>query len=339
MNCGTSVERKGCKVPGAEPLLPPVTKRADYELLRISASVWPVAMQVICQRHGLASDKLVRFGDGTDPANGSNVVFTVGEQRIIKLFPPYERRLFEADLSVAEHVYKKLSITTPEIYAHGMLDGWPYLVMSRVEGVYLSEIWDAMEHENKLRIVTELAEVVTHLHALPTANLPLLEADWPGIVATRVKNCVQRHREQGVPDYWLQQIPDYLIYASPLYPPNFTPAIVSGDIHQYHLLAHQQQHGQWRLTGLFNFDDAMIGFHEYDLAAAGIFMMVGNPTLLRAFLLAYGYAETAINEQLSHRLMAYTLLHRYRPFNWIREDFAKHPCTTLEELARVIFTL
>ena len=75
------------------------------------------------------------------------------------------------------------------------------------------------------------------------------------------------------------------------------------------------------------------------LAAAGLFMMADNPTLLRAFLLAYGYAETDINEQLSHRLMAYTLLHRYRPFNLVREDFARQRYNTLEELARIIYAL
>ncbi len=68
-------------------------------------------------------------------------------------------------------------------------------------------------------------------------------------------------------------------------------------------------------------------------------MMAGKPALLRAFLLAYGHAEAEINERLSHRLMAYTLLHRYRPFNWIREDFANDGCRTLEEVAKVIYAV
>ena len=131
---------------------------------------------------------------------------------------------------------------------------------------------------------------------------------------------MQRHREQVVPDYWLEQISGYLAYAAPLYPPDFSPAIVSGDIHQYHLLV-TQENGRWRLTGLFDFDDALVGFQEYDLAAAGLFMMAGNPALLRAFLLAY------------------TLLHRYRPFNWVREDFAKGECRTLGEVARIIYAV
>ena len=105
----------------------------------------------------------------------------------------------------------------------------------------------------------------------------------------------------------------------------------------YLLVNHER--GQWQLCGLFDFDDARIGFLEYDLASAGLFMMWGRPTLLRTFLLAYGYTEAQINEPLSHRLMAYTLLHRYRPLNWVREAFVKQPCSTLEELARAIYAL
>jgi hygromycin-B 7''-O-kinase len=325
-------------VPQSEPLLPFVNNLADYMSLFAKGSVWVQAMQVICQRHGLPTDRLVRFGDGTDPADGSSVVFAVGDQLVIKMFPPFRKNLFDADLSVAERVFGKLSVTTPEIHAHGMLDGWPYLLMSRVPGVYLSAIWDTLDDETQLRIVIELAEIVAQLHAIPTDNLPLLENNWPQVIATRIITCVERHREQGVPDYWLQQIPDYLAHAAPLYPPDFTPAIVSGDIHQYHLLV-EQSGARWRLTGLFDFDDALIGFQEYDLAAAGLFMMAGKPALLRAFLSAYGYAEAEIDERLSHRFMAYTLLHRYRPFNWVREDFANDGCRTLEEVARVIYAL
>ena len=322
----------------SEPLLPPVSNLTEYMLLFARGSVWGQAMWAICQRHGLPMDRLLRFGDGTDLAFGSNVVFAVGDQLVIKLFPPFRKNLFDADLSVAEHVFGKLRVTTPEIYGHGELDGWPYLVMSRVHGVYLSEIWDTLDDESQLRMVIELAEVVAQLHVVSTDGLPLLENDWPRIVTTRIKTCVERHREQEVSDYWLEQIPDYLAYAAPLYPADFSPAIISGDIHQYHLIV-TQDNGRWRLTGLFDFDDALIGFQEYDLAAAGLFMMAGKPALLRAFLLAYGYTEAEVDERLSYRFMAYTLLHRYRPFNWVREDYAKGGSRTLEEVARVIYAV
>ena len=141
----------------SEPLLPPVSNLTDYILLFARGSVWVQAMQVICQRHGLPTGRLVRFGDGTDPADGSGVVFAVGDDLVIKLFPPFRKNLFDADLTVAEHVFGKLRVTTPEIYTHGMLDGWPYIVMSRVPGMYLSSIWDTLDDESQLRIVIELA--------------------------------------------------------------------------------------------------------------------------------------------------------------------------------------
>ncbi len=321
-----------------EPLLPLVTSKTDYEALRPDANLWLQVMQVICQRHGLPTERLVRFGDGTDTAFGSNIVFAVDEQHVIKLYPPYWRRLFEADLSVAEHVSGKLSIMTPEIDAYDALDGWPYLVMRRLQGISLAALWNTLGETEQLRLVAELAEVLAQLHALPTHDLPLLEADWPEFVMTRLHGCVRRHQEQGVSEPWLQQLPEYLAFAAPFYPSHFIPAMVSGDIHDYHLLV-KQERDRWRLCGLFDFDDARIGFHEYDLASAGLFMMSGRPQLLRLFLLTYGYAETAIDERLSHRLMVYTLLHRYRPLNWVCEAFAKHPCSTFEELAQVIYAL
>jgi hygromycin-B 7''-O-kinase len=319
-----------------EPLLPLVTSNTAYRAMQPNADLWPLVMRVICQRHKLPTERLVRFGDGTDPAFGSNVVFAVDEHHVIKLYPPHEGRSFEADLTVAKHVYRKLSITTPEIFGSGELDGWPYLVMSRLQGISLAAIWNTLEEANQVHLVAELAEVLAQLHGLPTNVLPLLEANWPEWIATRVNGCVQWHREQGVPEPWLQQLPEYLASASPFYPSHFTPAIVCGDIHGYHLLV-KQENERWRLCGLFDFDDARIGFHEYDLASAALFIMSGCPALLRLFLLTYGYADPDINEQLSHRLMAYTLLHRYRPLKWVCEEFAKHPCSTFEELAQVIY--
>jgi hygromycin-B 7''-O-kinase len=317
-------------------LLPPVITDADYALLRTRGDVWFQVMHIICQRHGLAHEDLRRFGDGTDPADGSCVAFAAGKHHVIKLFPPYQKRLYEAELVVAGHVFGKLSIATPEIYAHGTVDEWPYLVMSRLQGSYLSGIWDRLDQVDQVHLVIELAGVLVQLHGLPTNDLPYLDTNWKEFVEARVEGCVQRHREHGVPEYWLQQMPDFLAHASPLYPFDFPSAIISGDIHQYHLLA-RLEHGQWRLSGLFDFDDALLGFCEYDLAAAGLFLMAGRSTLLRPFLLTYGYAVSDLNERLSHRLLAYTLLHRYRPFNWVREEFVKHSCSTLEELAEVIY--
>ena len=314
-------------------LLPILPDRAAYEHLQTDAQTWLPAVQAICQRHGLPIDALVRLSEGT------NVVFALGTQQIIKLYPPHWHRLWVAERLVAEHIFGKLSVATPEIVAAGDLEGWPYLVMQRLAGRYLSEVWGAMAAPNQLQLVADLGALLAQLHALPTRGLEMLEADWPAVIADRVRGCVQRHREQGMAEVWLQQLPAYLARAQPLYPASFPPVIVSGDIHQYHLLVAEAQ-GQWRLAGLFDFDDARVGFHEYDLAATGLFLMAGRSQLLRTFLRAYGYADADLDEALSHRLLSYTLLHRYRPFNWVREEVVgDRACTTLAQLATTIYPL
>jgi hygromycin-B 7''-O-kinase len=316
-----------------EPLLPRVAERRDYVSLQQETALWLPVMRLICQRHNLSADTLVRLGDGT------NVVFTAGEDHVIKLYPPYWQRLMQADRRVAEFVYGKLGVATPEIQGYGELEDWPYLVMSRLKGTYLSDVWDTMEYQNQLAIVIELGELLARLHDLPIDGFIGFENDWPTFIQQRVSDCQQHHRTKGVSENWLQQIPEYLAKASPLYPPGYVPVLLSGDLHQYHLLVNEV-HGRWGLCGFFDFDDARIGFYEYDLASAGLFMMLGRPQLLRAFLKAYGYAERELDERITARLMAYTLLYRYRDLKWILEELVtERACKTFEELAEVIYGL
>ncbi|CAA9273293.1 MAG: hypothetical protein AVDCRST_MAG26-2932 [uncultured Chloroflexia bacterium] len=320
-------------MPPHDQLLPSIAGLDEYEALRPSTAVWLPAARAICDRHNLSSALLERLPGGT------NVVFAAGPDHVVKLYPPAWARLWETERAVTAHVQGKLDIPTPKLLAHGLLEGWPYLVISRLHGRYLVEVWPGLDRLDQIRIVSDLGRTVFTLHSLPTAGLESLDRDWDGLVQQRLRTVVERHREQGVAEHWLRQIPAFLERARPLYPPDFRPTIISGDIHDHHLLA-AEEHGLWRVSGLFDFDDARIGFHEYDLAAAGLFMMHGRRDLLRAFLLAYGYVDTALDEALSMRLLAWTLLHRYRPFNWWREELVgnKHS-TTLDELAAAIYPL
>lgn len=314
-------------------LLPLVTNRADYLSFQQDVATWLPAIEAICRSHNLPGERAVRLGDGT------NVVFAVGEEFIIKLYPPYWQREFRADRAAAAFIKDKLPIATPSIYAHGELEGWPYIVMSRLRGTYLANVWQTMEDENRQSIAVSLGKTLSSQHALPLDKLSGLERDWSTFIEGRMQNCQAHHREKGVSNHWLEQIPGYLAYAAPLYPQDYTPRLLNTDLHEYHLLVERGQDG-WKLCGLFDFDDARIGFHEYDFASPGLFMMRGRPDLLRAFLQAYGYTSAELDERLTHRLMAFTLLHRYRDLNWILEDLVGDPAIkTLEELARAIYGL
>lgn len=314
-------------------LLPIVTRRDDYIPFQRDIATWLPAVRAISYKHKLPVGQAVRLG------NGTNIIFAVSDEYIIKLYPPYWQREFRADHTVAEFIYDKLPIATPFIYAYDELEGWPYMVMSRLRGTYLTDIWQTMERENQRSIIVNLARVLAGLHALPLNGFTGLEHDWLLFIENRMQNCQLHHRAKGVGERWLEQIPDYLAYASPLYPPDYTPQLLSTDIHEYHLLVEPGQDG-WQLCGLFDFDDARIGFREYDFSSVGLFMMRGRPDLLRLFLQAYGYTGEQLDKRLTQRLMAYTLLHRYRDLNWILEELVANPAIdTLEVLAEAIYGL
>lgn len=77
-----------------------------------------------------------------------------------------------------------------------------------------------------------------------------------------------------------------------------------------HVLAVQGAAG-WSLSGVINFEPAMIGAAEYEFGAVGLFLTCGSGPALRTLLRAYGYRDSELRESLQRRFLAYTLLHRY----------------------------
>jgi hygromycin-B 7''-O-kinase len=270
---------------------------------------------------------------------GTNVVFASADL-VLKLYAPHWAHLAAAERAVLERFAGRLPVQTPTVHAHGSLEGWPYLIMSRLRGQELHGVWPRLDQHDRTRLVRDLGELVAAVHRVPGAGLPALDADWPTYVAARLRACVARHQDQGLSPAWLEQIPAFLDAASPLYPPEYTPVIVTGDVHDYHLIVeHSAADHRWQLCGLFDFDDARLGVRDVDLAATGLFLVSGQSALLRTFLLAYGYSAAELNAGLSRRFLAYTLLHPYRPLEWVLRTLVVGSPSTLADLASTIYRL
>ena len=308
-------------------LLPHIDTPGAYRALQPDSSTWLPAVDLLAERHGLGAAQFVRLSEGT------NVVFA-SDDLVLKLFPPHWAHLAAAERAVLGRLAGRLPVKTPNVLAHGSLERWSYLIMNRLRGKELHAVWPNLEQAEQTRLAGDLGELVAAVHNVPTADLPELDADWPTYVSSRLQACISRHREQGLAAGWLDQIPALLAAANPLYPPDYVPVIITGDIHDYHLMVEQRPAGtRWRLCGLFDFDDARLGFREFDLAAAGLFLMAGQAVLLRTFLLAYGYSDAELNSTLSRRLLAYTLLHPYRQMNWVLRTLVQGNPSTVDELA------
>lgn len=290
---------------------------------RVVLSAVHPPLEVIAAHVGVPTDALRRLPEGT------NVVFLAGDA-IVKVYPPRWAGLARAELAVLGVVAGRLPVETPRVLGSGVIDEWPYVLMTRLRGRPLHDVRPELDDAQWQRVVADVGELLAAIHTLPRSDLAdAMEADWPRLVRERGAGCVARHREQGAPAHLIEQMPAFLDGAAPLYPAHFQPVIVTGDLHDYHLLVDGHH-----LVGLFDFDDARLGYAEYDLAATGLFLAAGKPHLLRTLVEAYGQR---LDRGLPVRLMAYTLLHRYRSLRWVLDEFVGRTPDTLDELAQAIY--
>ncbi|HYW08739.1 MAG TPA: aminoglycoside 3'-phosphotransferase/choline kinase family protein [Longimicrobium sp.] len=305
------------------PLLPPVRTREEYLRSPRDEATYRAAIQAICRRHGLRTDRLAKY------AGGSTIVFAVGERHVVKLFEPIFAEAAAIERAVLRHVHGKLGIPTPCVVAAGVLEGWSYVVMGQLAGVSLRDAWGELSWADRARVCERLGGAVARLHALPTAPVGLPDLDWPEFLRRQAGSCVERQRAHGLAEHWLGQIPGYLASVEL---PQGPPVLLHTEVMRDHALVQRNGDG-WDLSGLFDFEPAMLGAPEYEFGSVGIFLSGGEPTLFRAFLRAYGYAEAELTPELQRRTLACTLLHRYSNLKWYLETVPPKAATTLEALA------
>jgi hygromycin-B 7''-O-kinase len=96
--------------------------------------------------------------------------------------------------------------------------------------------------------------------------------------------------------------------------------------------------GVWHIDGLIDFGDAMLGLPEYDLLGPGAFLIQGDKSLLKDFLLSYGYTPNKLTPALSHQLMALMLLHQYSNLHiQVRIKNWQNKVKTLKDLENLVW--
>jgi hygromycin-B 7''-O-kinase len=313
-------------------IFPKVNTDQEYENLKLNSELFTKAALEIIARHHLPNEPLSLF-------EGTNIVFAYGSKHVIKIFPPFHQNQFTSDLLVMNHLHKKLSISTPSIKFHGTIDGWPYIIMSRLEGTLLEGLWETLDHDNKKIIIRELGALIQEVHTLPTQGLEAIDCHWQQFISKQITACVSQHKITKLSDTLLQQIPKYLESAEEHLPKIKNPVILTGEYTPMNFLV-KQISGIWHIAGLIDFGDAMLGLPEYDLLGPGAFLIQGDKILLREFLTAYGYSQEELTPTLSNQLTLLMLLHRYSNLNiQIRIDNWMNKVTSIKELEDLVWGL
>lgn len=321
--------------PGAPPddrsLFPSFDGPAGFDRIRADLEAFRPAVLAVCQRHGLATSGLSAF------AHGTNVVVSNDAGQIIKLFPPFLRHQFEAERLSLARFHGEVPATTPELLQEAELDGWPYLVMSRLPGRPLEEVWPALGDAERVEALARIGEIMRAAHALPTEGLESIDLGWDAFVERQIAGCEGRHRRMGLPGHLVSQLPSYLESARPLLPRSVVPVLLTGEYTPENLLATRTGE-RWSVTGIIDFADACLGPREYDLLGPCLFLAAGSADLQRAFLCSYGYPTTDLTPALSRKLMALSLLHRYSNLRFqLRMDGWESQVSSLTELEQRIW--
>jgi hygromycin-B 7''-O-kinase len=278
----------------------------DFETFRIwraDPSRWlPVALD-IAHSHGLKPAPPHVFTTGT------NLVIGLGDELILKIFPPMHRGQYISERSSLVQLRGRLSLPIPEILFEGERDGWPYLVITRLPGIVGSDVWPMLPEDQKERVLTQIGATIAEVQRAPLGELSRIEPGWRDFMAGQIDGCRARHTRLGLPQKFLDGFDDILRDAETLIPWNAPPVILIGEyIPENFLLS--RQGNKWGLSGLFDFGDVMTGFGEYDLLGPSAFMTSGMTRRVRSLFDGFGYAAADITPAVKRRLMALMLLHR-----------------------------
>ena len=312
-------------------LLPSIETREDYEPVYRDANVWLPAMRTICERHSLDKTLLELAPPGT------HVVFRVGLHLYIKLFAPPWSGDFIPERLVLRKLSGRTDLPIPRLVTEGEIEGWPYIIVTAVDGIPLHEAWNSMGGSDREHIAARCGELINALHSTQTAGLEAIAIDWPTFVESQIQNCKDQLIRTSTDRHWIQSVVEFTNALPPLFEPGFRPVLLSADVTDEHILV-AEHGGRWELTGFIDFGDAMLGHPYYDFVAPGALITRSSTCLQRAMLLAYGYSSNQLNTTLADQLMAYTLIHRFFNISELLEQFGAQPPTDFAGLKKELWS-
>jgi hygromycin-B 7''-O-kinase len=311
--------------------LPSLKTIEAYHAWRADASQCLPAALDIARSHGLP------HGDPHLFPTGTNLVVALDDKLVLKVFPPQLRHQFVSERSSLSQLRGRITVPIPEIVLDGERDRWPYLVITRLNGIIGTQAWPTLPEDQKERILGQIGETIAQVQRVPPGELSAIEPRWDEFIPRQIAGCHARHKRLGLPRKFLDGLDDLLRDAATIIPVNAPPVVLVGEyIPENFLLSSEGRN--WRLSGLFDFGDVMTGWGEYDLLGPSAFMTAGMPRRVDRLFRGFGYSPADIDSTLKRRLMALMLLHRASdPVRHICIEDWQHKAADLFELQELLW--
>ena len=299
-------------------MLPPVEQ---FTALQREDAPWRAAVMAIAAQHGLRET-------WTRAIAGSAVVY-LGARHVLKLLPPTWVREAEVERAALQACTGTLPVAIPRLVASGELEGWPYLVLTRLPGNELRPIWAGLSDVHRLELVREAAALLAALHQVPVPDTHPFPDAW-SFLERPPAEVVAKHERDGTDRAWTLAIGAAIRDAEPPHRETESTVLVHGDVQPDHLLVDDDGH----LCGLFDYGDVMTGPRSYDLAATACLMAVHPRGGAATFYAAYG---AALDASLRGHLTVALLKQRYCALPFVLRTMPKgRRPSTLDELLELL---
>jgi hygromycin-B 7''-O-kinase len=271
--------------------LPAEIDAAAFDALHDQPARWHAVVAAIAAGHSTGTVRPM--------SDGTVLVALVGDEFVIKLYPPFLRDHCSFERALLPRLHGRLGVPTPRLVAHGEREGWPWLLMTQLSGVSLTGPWPALSEARKCALLHAIGRLAAEVHALPVAEMAALAPAWPAFLQRQRAGCRQRQQRTGLPPHLLAQLDAFV--AGPV--PEGADVILTGEYTPMNLLL-----GPDGLSGLFDFGDGLIGPREYDWLGPLCFLAAGVGARRDAFFAGYG---TPLAPDRRAGLLRLLLLHRY----------------------------
>lgn len=280
-------------------MLPTIATPEEYKRLFDDPRPVLPALRAIAQRHAFGSVTLRRF------RYGSNFVYAAGPGRVVKLFAPLYESEFRIERDALTAASKTLGTAYPEILAEGEIEGWPYIVLRRISGHPPVKVWKELSPADRLVVMAQLGEVIAALQRAPLPQEGPVRVNWPIFIASQLVNSPFHHARTGVAPGWIDALPAFLEAHREALLGQKRRVLLHADLTDDNVLLAKRR-GRWRLSGVLDFADAMVGAPEYEFIAPAYMYTRGDRQLLARLYEAAGHPAPD-----PERLLAWTLLHRF----------------------------